>query len=375
MAERFDVLIVGGGIAGASVGAELASHCSVAIVERENRAGYHATGRSAALFSELYGNPAIRALSRASRAFLFDPPTGFCETALVFRRGALYVAREDQVATFEAMVASPGVSAGARLIDGSEARRLSPLLRPGYAAMGIFEPDARDIDVDALHQGYLRHFRAKGGCILLNADLRGLEAKAGAWRADTSVGNIAARIVVNAAGAWAEQIGTMAGAAPIGLTPRRRTAVLVDAPGGPEIAASPATIDVDEQFYFKPDAGLVLLSPADETPSAACDAQPDELDIATAVDRIQTATTLEVRRLRSKWAGLRSFVDDRTPVVGFDERQAGFFWLAGQGGYGIQTAPAMGRLAAALLRGEEIPAELLELGVDRAAIGPGRLTR
>ncbi|HEY5107700.1 MAG TPA: FAD-dependent oxidoreductase [Caulobacteraceae bacterium] len=375
MAERFDVLIVGGGIAGASLGAGLAAQCSVAIIERESRPGYHATGRSAALFSELYGNPAIRALSRASRAFLFDPAPDFCETALVFPRGALYVARGDQLAALETMAASPGVSAGARLIDGAEARNRSPLLRPGYAAGGIFEPDARDIDVDALHQGYLRQFRAEGGRLLLDTELRGLDGGGREWLADTSNGTIAATVVVNAAGAWAEQVGAMAGAGAIGLTPRRRTALLVDAPDGPAIAASPATIDIDEQFYFKPDAGLLLLSPADETPSAACDARPDEMDIAIAIDRIETATTLQVRRVRSKWAGLRSFVDDCRPVVGFDARRPGFFWLAGQGGYGIQTAPAMGRLAAALVLRSAIPAELLDFGVDPVAIGPGRLAR
>ncbi|MEO8926983.1 MAG: FAD-binding oxidoreductase [Caulobacteraceae bacterium] len=375
MADPFDVLIIGAGIAGASLAASLPARLRVALVEAEAQPGYHSTGRSAALFSAIYGNAPIRVLSRASRAFLFEPPAGFCETPLVSPRGALYVARPDQNASFEAMASLPDVAAGTRIIDMAEARRRSPLLRDDYAAQALFESDASDIDVNALHQGYLRRFAAGCGRILLDSPVTALEHRTGVWRAKTAAGDLEAAILVNAAGAWAEQVGALAGAAPIGLTPRRRTAVLVEGPDDRRIAGSAMTIDIDEQFYFKPDAGLLLLSPADEEPSAACDVQADEMDVATAIDRVEQATTLKVRRVRGKWAGLRSFVVDRSPVVGFDPGREGFFWLAGQGGYGIQTAPAMGRLAAALVQGEAPPAELLDLGLSLADIAPGRLTR
>jgi len=344
MADPFDVLIIGAGIAGASLAASLPAGSRVALIEREAQPGYHSTSRSAALFSQIYGNAAVRALSRASRAFLFDPPPEFTPTPLVAPRGALHIARRDQWASFEAMAALPDVLAGARIVDPAEAGRLSPLLRDGYVGHALFEADARDIDVNALHQGYLRRFRANGGQLRLDSDVHRIERVGDRWRVTTSTGDFLSPIVVNAAGAWADKVGAMAGAAPIGLTPRRRTAVLVEGADGPAVAASAMTIDIDETFYFKPDADLLLLSPADETPVDACDAQPEEMDVALAIDRVEQATTLKVRRVRAKWAGLRSFVEDRGPVVGFDPGLPGFFWLAGQGGYGIQTAPAMGRL-------------------------------
>ena len=185
--------------------------------------------------------------------------------------------------------------------------------------------------------------------------------------------SFAAPVVVNAAGAWADVVAELAGARPIGLQPMRRTALLVDPPEGVRIDDWPMVIDVEETFYFKPDAGLLLLSPADETPSPPCDAQPEALDVAVAIDRVQTATTLEVRRVRHRWAGLRSFVADRAPVAGWDPEAAGFFWLAGQGGYGIQTAPAMARTAAALLQNEALPGDLVDAGVDPRALSPERL--
>jgi D-arginine dehydrogenase len=375
MAEPCDVLIIGAGIAGASLAASLPAGLRVTLIEREAQPGYHSTGRSAALFSQIYGNAAIRALSRASRPFLFEPPAGFALSPLVAPRGALYIARRDQRASFEAMAALPDVAAGARIVDPAEAKRLSPLLRDGYVGHALYEEDARDIDVNALHQAYLRRFRLGGGRLLLDSGIGALERIGSSWRAITPAGPVVSPIVVNAAGAWADGVGAMAGAAPIGLSPRRRTAVLVESPPDPAVAASAMTIDIDERFYFKPDAGLLLLSPADETPVDACDAMPEEIDVAVAIDRVERATTLKVRRVRGKWAGLRSFVADRGPVVGFDPGLPGFFWLAGQGGYGIQTAPAMGRLAAALVGGEEVPADLVDFGLDASQVAPGRLVR
>jgi D-arginine dehydrogenase len=364
MVGRFGVLVVGGGMAGASAAANLASSHSVAILEREDQPGIHSTGRSAALFSEIYGNAPVRALTRASRRFLFEPPPGFAESRLTAPRGALHIARADQMTALHAFAALPDVAATTRLVDASEALALSPLLRADYAAAAVHEPQARDIDVHALHQGYLRQLRAGGGRVITRCGVTALDYSAGLWRVTTDQGALEAPVIVNAAGAWADRIGAMAGLAPVGLTPCRRTAITVDAPAAPDIAASPMTLDIGQQFYFKPDAGKLLLSPADETPSEPCDAQPDELDIATVIDRVERATILKVTRVRSKWAGLRSFVADRTPVVGYDPACTGFFWLAGQGGYGIQTAPALGRLAAALVRYEPPPADLLDCGLE-----------
>jgi D-arginine dehydrogenase len=226
-----------------------------------------------------------------------------------------------------------------------------------------------------LHQGYLRMARAAGSSLVTNASVTRLDRKHGNWIARTPAGVFEAPVLVNAAGAWADELAELAGAAPLGIVPYRRTAVLVDPPAGLDIAEIPNTIDIEELFYFKPDAGQLFLSPADETPSVACDAQPDEMDVAVAIDRVQAATTLDVRRVRRKWAGLRSFAPDRSPVIGYDAEIEGFFWLAGQGGYGIQTAPAAGRLAAALIREEDVPADLKSFGVDSEGVSPLRFRK
>lgn len=368
----FDVAIIGGGIAGAAAAAHLAPHARVLLLERESQPGYHATGRSAALFSEIYGNASIRALTRASRAFLFTPPAGFAEASLVSARGALYVAHAGQLDALEAFASLPDVAAGTRRIDAHDARSFSPGLREEYVAAAVYEPDAQDVDVHALHQGYLRWLRERGGRLVNNAGVNAIERKDDAWTITTEAGVFRARLLVNAAGAWADEIATLAGAAPMGIRPLRRTAFMVDAPAGSDSDRWPMTIDIDEQFYFKPDAGRLLLSPADETPSAPCDALPDDLDIAVAVDRIEQATTLTITHVRQKWAGLRSFVADRSPVIGYDPAITDFFWIAALGGYGIQTAPSVGRLAAALIQKHPAPADLVALGLDMASIAPAR---
>jgi D-arginine dehydrogenase len=369
---NFEVLVIGAGIAGASVAAHLARDHRVALLERESHPGYHSTGRSAALFSETYGNDVVRALSRASRGFFSAPTTGFAEHPLVRRRGALHIARSDQRASFENYLGLPDVAAHARGVDASETLQLCPLLRSDYAAAGIYEPTASDVDVHALHQGYLRMARAAGAVLIVDAAVRQLDRVRGMWKLQTRAGAFEAPIVVNASGAWADEVAGLAGATPLRIVPHRRTAVLVDPPVGRAIGDLPNTIDIDELFYFKPDAGQLFLSPADETPSPPCDAQPDELDVAIAIDRIQAVTTLEAIRVRRKWAGLRSFAPDRSPVIGYDREREGFFWLAGQGGYGIQTAPAAGLLAASLVRGGECPPELEEFDVSADAVSPLR---
>jgi D-arginine dehydrogenase len=368
-AYEFDVVIVGGGIAGASAAAFLAPSRRVAILERESHPGYHSTGRSAALFSETYGNATVRALSRASRFFLFNPPAGFAAHPLVTPRGSLYVARPDQLPELESFE-THDVTGLARRVSGQRAKELCPLLRDGYAAAAVFEPDSSDVDVHALHQGFLRVARAHDAQVFTDTEAASLEFAKGRWEVHTPIGDFRAPVVVNAAGAWADSVAASAGAAPVGIVPYRRTAMVIDPPAGYATAAMPLTIDAEETFYLKPDAGMLLLSPADETPSPPCDAQPMEIDVAIAVDRIASATILDIKHIRRKWAGLRCFAPDRSPVVGFDPEAHGFFWLAGQGGYGIQTAPALGELAAALIRREAPSGELARF--DCASVSPSR---
>ena len=262
-----------------------------------------------------------------------------------------------------------------RAIDAAEVLRRVPALRPGWVAGGVAEPDAMDIDTHAMLSGFLRALRARGGQLRTDAEVLGLSRDGGAWRIALGSGEILADVVVAAGGAWCDTLGAMAGASPIGLVPKRRTAFLVDPPAGADAAGWPAVIAVDESFYFKPDAGKLLCSPADETPSPPCDAQPEDLDVAIAADRIQTAAEIPIARIARRWAGLRSFVADKTPVAGYDPHVAGFFWLAGQGGYGFQTTPAMALAAAALVDRRDLPAMLGNRGVTAAALSPARFAR
>jgi D-arginine dehydrogenase len=255
-----------------------------------------------------------------------------------------------------------------------EAHALCPILRDGYVAAALLEPDSSDIDVSALHQGYLRLFRRRAGRLLTNAEVASFEQGAQHWTVHTAEENFTAPIVVNAAGAWADEVAALAGLKRVGLQPRRRTAVLVDAPAGMDVSRWPFVNDVDEQFYFKPESGALFLSPADETPVEPSDVQPDEWDVAAAVERVEAVTTLRVARLKARWAGLRTFAPDRTPVAGFSDEKPGFFWLAGQGGYGIQTAPALSRAAAALILGSRLPADLQNLEHELPTLSPARFS-
>ncbi|MFP4273384.1 MAG: NAD(P)/FAD-dependent oxidoreductase, partial [Paracoccaceae bacterium] len=323
-----DFAVIGAGIAGASVAAELAGSASVALLEREARPGYHTTGRSAALYTCTYGPPNVRALSRASGP-VFRGGTGPDGSPLTRPRGVLFLARPDQE---DALVALENEMDGALIpMSAGAAREKLPLLRKDYLGAALYDAAASDIDVDALHQLYLRRFRAEGGRLITDADVAGLDRRDGAWEIETRQGRLRAAHVVNAAGAWADEIARLAGIAPIGLEPRRRTAALIDPPEGLSPETWPMAVDCQEDFYLKPDAGKLLISPADATPSPPCDAQPEELDVAIAVDRIETAFAVSVRRIEHKWAGLRSFVADGEPVAGFAADAPGFFWLAGQG--------------------------------------------
>src|SRR5476651_2172908 len=367
--QDFDFAIVGAGIAGVSMAYHLAPKARVIILEREHVAAYHTTGRSAALHSETYGSAEIRAITVASGRFYRAPPQGFSDHPLLTPRGAMIVVRADQeadmkkaAATFAAMVPS------VHWLDPKETLRRQPLLKPEAASGGaVLEPEADDMDVAAIHGGFLRGARAAGAELRLSAEVEGLERRGG----DIIVANA----IVNASGAWAEVVGALAGCKPVGLVPKRRTAFTFDSPPGLDLTTMPMTIDFDESFYFKPEVGQFLASPADETPSPPCDAQPEEMDIAIAAERIETATTLQIRRIKNKWAGLRSFVADKNLVVGYDPAVEGFFWLAGQGGYGIQTGAAAGRLAASLALGQGLPSDIGTLGVTEAALSPARFTR
>jgi D-arginine dehydrogenase len=370
---RYDFIVIGAGIAGASLAYELARRARVCLIEGEARPGYHATGRSAALFAPSYGGREIRALTRASRAFFDRPPAGFCEQPLLLPRGCLYVARTDQRERLAVMVREIRASGGnVATIDANAARTCVPLLKQGYVAAAAFDADAMDIDVDTLHQGYLRGARAAGVNVVNHCLVTKIQRTDGAWLIDLPEGSASAATLINAAGAWSDEIAALCGSRPVGLRALRRTAVLVDAPGDVDIRSWPAVIDADEQFYFKPDAGRLLLSPADESPTPPCDAQPDELDVAIAIDRVQASLGIEIRRVGHRWAGLRTFAPDRVPVVGYDPHVPGLFWCAGQGGYGIQTAPALARTAAALAQRNLLPQDVLDQGLIVEDLSPRR---
>ena len=369
-----DFLIIGGGIAGAAAAYFLAERGSVQLLEREDAPGYHTTGRSAALYTENYGPAAVRLLTKASGAFYRDPPDGFSATPLLHPRGSMIVAPPGQEARLQKVLEETRRTvATIRAIDLKETLALCPMLRPEAVGAALYEPTSTDMDVNAIHQGYLRGMRARGGTLVTRAEVQALCRGDGVWTATTSAGNFTAPIVINAAGAWADEVAKLAGARPIGLAPKRRTAFLVDAPAGMDARAWPMVDDFREVVYFKPESGRILVSPMDETPMAPMDVQPDEIDIAEAVERLQAIAAIEVTRIVRKWAGLRSFVRDRVPVAGPVPEAPGYLWLAGQGGYGIMTSPAMGRIAAALAVGEAIPADILAVGLKPADVLPERL--
>lgn len=376
-----DAVIIGAGIAGTSIGYFLSDHAKALVLECEPQPGLHSTGRSAALFSETYGNPQVRALTRASRAFFERPPRGFAAHPLLSPRGALVVGTRD-LAThvehdFESMrVHTPGL----RLLDGESMRSIVPVLEPEFAQRGLFEPDAADIDVDAIHQGFLRGLRQRGSRVECGAELVSIERSQGEWLLEVSLRGaqpetLRAPLLIDAAGAWADSVAALAGVAPLGIEPRRRSAFLFQPPPGLDTARWPFVTSVAEDFYFKPDAGLLLGSPANADPVPPHDVQPEDLDIAMAIDRIERATTMRIANPLRPWAGLRSFVADGGLVGGFDAVVPGFFWIAALGGYGIQTCAAMGDACAHLALGRPLPDYLADAGLSAAMLGPERLTR
>jgi D-arginine dehydrogenase len=378
MVHDSDVIIVGAGIAGASIAAFLSATHRVVLLEAESQPGFHSTGRSAAMFMESYGTPTIRALTRASRAFYTSPPTGFTATPLLGPRGAMYVGTTEQLGSIDALDAElrPHTPNLLRL-NAAEAIARVPVLRPDQVGAALLDPDAADIDVHALHQGLLRRAKANGALLVTDARADTLEREGGRWRVRCAQGEWRAGIVVNAAGAWADRIAGLAGLPPIGLQPKRRAAFLFAPPAGVATTGWPCVcglgVDDGESWYFKPDAGALLGSPANADPVEPHDVRPEELDIATGIARIEAMTTLSIRRPSHTWAGLRSFVPDGDLVAGFDPLAPGFFWCAAQGGYGMQTAPAMGELCAAWIRGEALPPQVAAAGVDAAYLHIARL--
>ena len=369
-----DVIIVGGGIAGAGAAYEIAGFASVVLLERETRCGYHSTGRSAASFTENYGNAVVRRLAIASRAFLDDPPPGFCEHALLTPQPVITIARTDQLTLLQqqldqARILVPSMTR----IAAAEALSAVPILRADYVAGAFVEPHSMEIDVHGLHQGYLRGARVRGARVVVDAGVTAIEHRSDRWWVTTAAGIFTAPVIVNAAGAWADVVAQMAGVQPLGLVPRRRTAFTVPVPASLNSRSWPMIDDVAEEFYFKPDAGRLFVSPADATPSAPLDAHPEDLDVAAGVERLERATHLNVTRVSHSWAGLRTFARDASPVVGLDGAVHGFCWLAGQGGYGIKTSPALSRACAALVRGRPLPEDFARVGIRADELSPDRL--
>lgn len=373
MPRAVDFVVIGAGIAGASAAYELAARGRTLLVEREPLPGHHTTGRSAAFWVESYGNPVVQRLTRASRRFLESPPAEVRAGALVDPCPVLWVARADQTARLlRDMDAAVATGVKLQRISVAAAREMCPVLREGYAEAAVVEPDALHIDVAGLLDAFLRGFRARGGALVTRAEVRGLRGVDGGWEVDAGGERYHCGAVVNAAGAWAERIGELAGARPIGLQPLRRTAITFDPPPGADVAQWPCLIDADEDFYLKPEGAQLLASPCDETPFPPCDVTPDDLEVALAAERVTRATTLELRHIRRRWAGLRSFVADRAPVIGPAPERPGFFWLAGQGGFGIMTSPAAARAIASLVADGALPAELAAIGVDAGALAADR---
>jgi D-arginine dehydrogenase len=359
--RRTDIAIVGAGMAGATLAAEIGGRASVLLLEAEEQPGHHSTGRSAAFWSESYGGPAVQPLTTASGPFLRE--NGFLSP-----RGGLHIAQAAKgEGALQALAAEFGHAVELRALGRDAVTQAVPGLRTGWNS-GLLEPSCADIDVAALHAFYLAAARRSGAEVLTRAELLGAERRGGDWRLDTRAGEIEADVLVNAAGAWADPVARLAGVAPLGIQPYRRTMVQlrVDPPAP---ASLPLVIDAAGRFYFKPEAGGRLwLSPHDETACAPCDCAPEEYDVALAIDRLEKAVDWRVERVERSWAGLRSFAPDRVPVYGFAPDAAGFFWFAGQGGFGIQTAPAAAKLGAALLLGGSAGAS-----IDAERYRPGRL--
>lgn len=372
MTTDCDFLVIGAGVSGAAAAWELAALGSTILLDMEDQPGYHSSGRSAALYTPNYGPALVREICQAAGAFFNAPPPGFAEHPLLTPRGALTLGIDDPEGAIDELLKDAPPAHPIEEISLERAIELCPLIRPGVFRRAIYEPGVMDMDAAAIHQGYLRGFKARGGRLAVSAQVTALERSGGAWTVVTASGRFRAPVVVNAAGAWADRIGALAGATRIGLQPCLRTVILVEVP--PEFCRpnQPVGEVIETWHYFKPEAGRILASPGDETPVDPMDAYPDDLVIAELADYLERHTLLKIERILRSWAGLRSFVPDHCPVAGPDPRADGFFWLAGQGGYGIMMSPVLGRAIASLIDTGALPEDLKERGLTPADLAPGR---
>ena len=366
-----DFVVVGGGIAGVSAAAHLAPLGSVVLLEKEPTLAYHTSGRSAAMLVEAYGSDGARPLVKAARPFLENPPEGSVDAPLLSDRALMWIAPTGKLRTLERL-AEEGHAHGSAcvLLSAEETVEHFPGIRRDWVEGGLYEPAAADIDVAGLHQAYVRLARRHGAAIVTGARVTSVERTNRRWSVETENRVIEAGAVINAAGAWGDGLAEMAGVAPIGLQPMRRTAFMV--PGSHESADWPMIVEANEQFYVRPDGVQFLCSLAEETPSEPTDARPRMEDVALAIDRINRATTFHIRTVNSQWAGLRTFAPDRELVIGEDPLAPGFYWLVGQGGTGIQTSPAYGRLLTCLVTGAGMPDSFRDAGVDPDRTSPAR---
>jgi D-arginine dehydrogenase len=357
VASNSDILVIGGGIAGLSAAAALSSHARVTVLEAEEQIGFHSSGRSATMLHYALGDRLVRALTLASRGFFDDPPQAFSEVPIGRPMPVLVYAREDERAGLDALDAEISPFAELERLNAQGVHELCPLLR-GDAVHGIADRRGIRLDPHALLQGNLRQLRSRGGELVTGARAATLRRAEGLWRITTEKGDpYQAPILVNAAGSWADHVAALAGVMPLGFEPKRRTIITFDAPPGTRLEGLPFAKTVGDELYFAPESGRLFASPMDEVPSDPCDAQPDEQEIALAAWRMEERTTVRVERIHSKWAGLRTFAPDRHPVAGFAPDTEGFFWLAGQGGFGLQTSPAMAGIAASLIAGAPWPVD------------------
>ncbi len=362
-----DVIVIGGGMAGISAAARIAADAQVVVLESERHLGYHSTGRSAAIFIRNYGNATLRALNARSARF-FDAPGCVADAPLLTPRGVLLLAGEDEIADLDAYATG---AEGLEPLTAEDATRLVPILRPDRIAAAAYERDAQDIDVDLMLQGFARLLKSRGGRVVTGSKVDEISRDDDLWTVQSGDVRYSAPIVVNAAGAWAGEIAARAGALPIELTPCRRSAAVLPPPADHDVDSWPLFGSVTETWYAKPYSGRLMVSPADEDPVEPHDTWADDMVLAEGLDRYESAVTEPVTRVESNWAGLRTFAPDRTPVVGFDPVAEGFCWLAGQGGYGIQTAPALAEIVAGIIAGTtgDVPDSL------RAALSPARFAR
>jgi D-arginine dehydrogenase len=368
--KTYDIIVVGAGIAGASVAAYLAAGKRVAVLEMEDRPGVHSTGRSAASFEPNYGPAPMLAFTRASESFFLEPPKGFADAALLSPRESLFLVADGQDEAAERLIAK---ASGLGEISERAAREIFPVLREGYATRVFLDPNTGDLDVDLIHRGFLKMLRERGGEVLTGHEVKGLLHRQGQWQLATAQGIFSAPVVVNAAGAWGDTVARLGGVNAVGLQPKRRSIGLIPMPEDSAVMDWPLVTDVGETWYCKPQSGKLIVSSADATPVDPHDAYADDMAIALGIERMMEATTLSVERLEHKWGGLRSFVRDGNPVVGFAEDQDGFFWLVGQGGYGIQSSPALAETAAAMILDKPLPVSVLGHGLDLNDISPRRM--